>query len=164
MEWVTIWLASTVSTNGSSIACFLMQLMSNPYTWFQTAQTRGGNEVWTKPQKNGTTWHDMHAHQEFSWAHYLKENTFNHKDRVDMETKGHTSLYYLLSPHWILDPIWMKKGLHKINNRENVVEGRAVLGGDNPKAWYQDQQGLAFLAIRGCTRFPIWTGKQIWEV
>jgi hypothetical protein len=51
-----------------------------------------------------------------------------------METKGHTSLYYLLSPHWILDPIWMKKGLHKINNRENVVEGRAVLGGDNPEA------------------------------
>lgn len=38
----------------------------------------------------------MHAHQEFSWAHYLKENTSNQKDRVEMETKGHTSLYYLL--------------------------------------------------------------------
>jgi len=28
----------------------------------------------------------------------------------------------------------MKEGLHKINNRENVVERRAVVGGDNPEA------------------------------
>lgn len=37
-QLVTIWFASTVSTSGSIIACFFMQLISNPYTLFQTAK------------------------------------------------------------------------------------------------------------------------------
>lgn len=39
-QLVTIWFWSTVSTRGSINACFLMQLMSKPYTLFQTGERK----------------------------------------------------------------------------------------------------------------------------
>lgn len=40
MSEVTICFGSTASTSGSAIACFLMQLISNPYTSFQTGKIK----------------------------------------------------------------------------------------------------------------------------
>lgn len=44
-QFVAIWFWSTVSTSGSIMACFLMQLMLNPYTLFQT-DVENENEIY----------------------------------------------------------------------------------------------------------------------
>jgi len=56
-QFVAIWFWSTVSTRGSIKACFLMQLMSNPYTLFQTDMENGN--IINKKIKY-TWWHKYH--------------------------------------------------------------------------------------------------------
>lgn len=56
-QFVAIWFWSTVSTRGSIKACFLMQLMSNPYTLFQTDME---NENIINKKIKYTWWHKYH--------------------------------------------------------------------------------------------------------